>query len=513
MEPDRRIRRIAVVGGGSAGWTAAAMLNRKLGGHCSIHVVDAPEPLSPGHAEATLPSLLELVRFLGLDQNDFVDKTQATYCLGTRFTDWSAPGESFWHAFGALGALIERRPFYHFWHKARALGLKPKLELFSQEASFAQANRFIFPANSLGIAPNLRFALHVDGALYTRYLRAVAERGGVIRLERKVVSASRREDGGIDELTFEDGGTLRADLYLDCTGSRAQLIGGFLGDGWQDWSKWQACDRVLSAPGALSDVRPPHLQVTARAAGWQWRMPLQQAFGHGYVYSSAHQDETAARAEFPAMIGGEPLAEPRLRTLASGRREHFWHRNVVAIGEAAASVDPLAGADLHLVGNALFNLLDHFPDRQFDPANVASYNASTGDELERIRDFILLHYCLTRREDSPFWRQCAAVALPESLAHRIAMYRATGRIVPRYPELFTELDWFWIFEGMGVVPQDYDPLVDTIDYEQVKRLMLAISQKVTADTAAAPTHDSFFAQANARLAGARKAVAAAQPAG
>src|SRR5262245_21553883 len=207
MEPDRRIRRIAVVGGGVAGWTAAAMLNRKLGGHCSIHVVDAPEPLSPGHAEPTLPSVLELVRYLGLDQNDFIDKTQSTYSLGTRFQDWSATGESFWHPFGAFGALIERRPFYHFWHKARAQGLVLRPEQFSQEISFAQANRFIFPGNSLGVAPHLRFALHVDTALLARVLRSVAERGGVIRLERKVVSASRREDGSLDELTFEDGGT------------------------------------------------------------------------------------------------------------------------------------------------------------------------------------------------------------------------------------------------------------------------------------------------------------------
>jgi tryptophan halogenase len=512
MEPDRRIRRIAVVGGGTAGWTAAATLNRKLGGHCSIHVVDAPEPLSPGHVETTLPSILELIRFLGFEQNDFVDKTQSTYSLGTRFSDWGAVGESFWHAYGALGALIERRPFYHFWHKARVLGLKPRLELFSQEAAFAQANRFIFPANSLGIAPNLRFGLHIDGSLYTRYLRAAAERAGVIRLERKVVSATRREDGGIDELTFEDGGTLRADLYIDCTGARAQLIGEFLGTGWQDWSKWLPCDRVLSAPGPLADVRPPFVQASAQASGWRWRAALQQVFSHGLVYASAHQSDEDARQQLLAGIG-EPLAEPRLESIRSGRREVSWRANVVAVGGAAGCLDPLAGADLHLVSNGLFNLLDHFPDRQFDPANVASYNAASGDEYERIRDFTLLHYCLTRRDDSPFWRQCATMELPGTLAERIAMYRATGRIVLRSPELFGELDWFWILEGMGVVPRDYDPLVDTVDYEQVKRLMLAISQKVTADTAAAPTHDSFFAQANARLAGIRKAVAAAQPAG
>jgi tryptophan 7-halogenase len=488
------------------------MLNRKLGGHCSIHVVDTPEPLSPGHAEVTQPSILEFVRFLGFDQNDFVDKTQATYSLATRFSDWAAPGENFWHAHGALGALIERRPFYHFWHKARVLGLKPRLELFSQEASFAQANRFIFPTNSLGIAPNLRFALHLDGALYARYLRTAAERAGVIRLERKVVSASRREDGGIDELTFEDGGTLRADLYIDCTGARAQLIGEILGTGWQDWSKWLPCDRVVSAPGPLADVRPPFVQATARPAGWQWRVPLQQAFSHGVVYSSGHQSDDDARQQLLSGVG-EPLAEPRLENFRSGRREVSWRANVVAVGASAGGLDPLAGAGTHLVSNALLNLLDHFPDRQFDPANVASYNAAIGDEFQQIRDFTLLHYCLTRRDDSPFWSQYAAMELPDSLAQRIAMYRATGRIVLRSPELFGELDWFWMLEGMGIIPSDYDPLVDTIDYEQVKRLMLAISQKVTADTAAAPTHDSFFAQANARLASVRKAVASVQSAG
>lgn len=487
------------------------MLNRKLGGHCSIHVVDAPEVLSPGHAEATLPSILELVRYLGVDQNEFIDKTQSTYSLGNRFQDWSAAGETFWHPFGAFGALIERRPFYHFWHKARTQGLKLKIELFSQEMSFAQANRFIFPTNPMGVAPHLRYALHVDGALYARVLRSLAERGGVIRLERKVVSASRREDGSLDELTFEDGGTLRADLFIDCTGGRAQLIGEFLGVGYQDWSKWLPCDRVVSVPGALSDVRPPFVQNTAKASGWQWRMALQQVVSHGQVYASAHQDDADALKELMANAG-EPLAEPRVRTFTAGRREVSWHRNVVALGAAAGCVEPLTAADLHLVTNSVFNLLDHFPDREFDPANIASYNAISGDELERIRDFTLLHYRLSRRDDSAFWRGFAGLEIPASLAQRLDMYRSTGRVVLRQPEQFSELDWFWVLEGMGVVPRDYDPLVDTIDYDQVKRVMLAVSQKISADTAAAPTHDSFFAQANARLAGVRKA-AATQTAG
>jgi tryptophan halogenase len=511
MNPDRRIRRIAVVGGGVAGWTAAAMLNRKLGGHCSIHVVDTPEPLSPGHAAATLPSILELIRYLGIDQNEFIDKTQATYSLGTRFHDWGAPGEVFWHPLGAFGAMIERRPFFHFWHKARTQALKLRIELFSQEISFGQANRFIFPGNSLGVAPHLRYALHVDEGMYARCLRSVAERGGVIRLERKLVDVARREDGSVEELRFEDGGSLRADLFIDCTEDRAQLIGESLGVGYQDWSKWLPCDRMVSAPAALVDVRPPYVQNTAKASGWQWRVALQQLVSHGQVYASAHQADEEARQEL-GFVMGEPLAEPRVRAFRSGRRDAFWNGNVIALGAAAGCVEPLTGAGHHLLVNSLFNLLDHFPSLPFDPAIIASYNAIIGDELERIRDFTLLHYRLTRRDDSPFWRAFGSSGLPDSLAQRIDLYRASGRVVLQQAELFSELDWFWIFEGMGVVPRDYDPLVDTIDYEQVKRVMLAVSQKVSADTAAAPTHDSFFAQANARLAGMRRS-AAAQSAG
>lgn len=498
------------MGGGAAGWTAAAMLNRKLGGHCSIHVVDGPEAMSAGHGEASLPPLLDLLRFLGIDQNDFVDKTQSTYSLGRRLIDFGALGESFWHGFGALGVLIERRPFYHFWHKARALGLKPRLELFSQEIALAQTNRFIFPTNSMGVAPHLRYALHLDATLVARYLRSVAERAGVIRLDRKVVSASRAEDGRIEELHFEDGGNLRADLFLDCTGARAQLIGELLGTGFQDWSKWLPCDRLLSQPASFGEARPPYVTLRARAAGWQWRIPLQAVASVGQVYSSAHQTDDEARQDLSA--GLELLGEPRLRKFTQGRREEAWRHNVIAIGESAGCLEPLAGADFYLASNAVFNLLEHFPNQQFDPANIASYNDVVREEIERNRDFNLLHYCVTRRGDTPFWARFAALELPDSLARRLSLYRATGRIAALQSALFGELDWFWILEGMGVIPGDYDPMVDTVDFEQVKRVMLAISQKVSADASRAPTHDSFFAQANARLASARKAASAAQAA-
>ena len=222
---------------------------------------------------------------------------------------------------------------------------------------------------------------------------------------------------------------------------------------------------------------------------------------------------TTRRARNSAAAAGTPLTQSRLVQFSNGRRRSFWDKNVVAVGHAAGFLEPLAGTDTHLLVNGLFNLLDHFPDRQFDPALIASYNAALVEDYERIRDFIVLHYCTSRRDDSPFWQHWARAAVPDAVAHRLALYRATGRIVQQRPECFTDLDWFWILEGAGVIPRDYDPLVDSVDFEQVKRLMLAISQKITADVAAAPTHDSFFAAANARLAGARKAAAAAASTG
>jgi tryptophan 7-halogenase len=495
-----------------SGWAAAAILGRKLGGQCSIHVIETPQPASAGQVKATLPHVLELLKFLGVDQNDFIDKTQSTYSLGTRFHDWTAPASSFWHPFGAFGALVERRPFYHFWHKAKVLGLQPRIEYFSQEIAMASANRFIFPTNSLGVAQQMRYALHVDAALATRYLRNFAERAGTIRLERKVASATRDEHGRLDELQFDDGGKLRADFFIDCSGARGQLIGEILGSEFDSWRQWLPCDRMVSAPAQLEDARAPYVRIAARSAGWQWRVSLQQTSSIGQVYSSAHQDDEAALADLRASAAADFLAEPRRVSFEAGRRRKFWDQNVVAFGAAAGCIEPLAGANLHLLSNALFNLLDHFPDKQFDPANIASYNAAIGEELDSVRDFTILHYCLARRDDSPFWQERASQAVPDSLAQRIAMYRATGRIIQTRPETFTDLDWFWIFEGLGVTPRDYDPLVDTVDFEQVKRLMLAISQKVSADVAAAPSHDSFFAAANARLAGARKAAAISQPA-
>ncbi len=509
MSADRRIRRIAIVGGGTAGWIAAVTLARKLAGQCSIHVIESPQIGTVGVGEATIPPILDFLRFVGIDQNDFVDKTNATYKLGILFKDWLKPGHSYIHPFGGFGAPIERRPFYHYWHKAVAQGLGPKASFFSHEIALAEAGRFIFPTNAMGVAQNVRYALHFDAVLVARYLRMVAERAGVIRLERKIVNASRREDGMVDELTFEDGGKLRADLYIDCSGFGGVLIEGALQTGYEDWTHYLPCDRAVAMPTPIEGPRPPYTRAMARGAGWQWRIPLQERVGNGYVYSSAHTTDEQALADLLEVTGQQPLAEPRVLRFTTGRRKKFWNHNVVALGLSSGFLEPLESTSIHMVCSGIYNLLEHFPDQSFDPATIASYNTLLSDEAERVRDFIVLHYCLTQRDDTSFWNYCRTMPIPDSLAERIELYRGTGRVFQRRYELFVDLSWFWILEGMGVVPRGYDPLVDSVDFEQVKRMMVATHQKVVTDVNAAPSHDSFFVAANARVASATAARKAA----
>ena len=410
-----------------------------------------------------------------------------------------------------FGALIERRPFYHFWHKARALGLKPRPELFSLENAMAFSNRFIFPTNALGVAQHMRYALHIDLGLAARYLRGIAERAGVIRLERKVVSATRREDGCLEELKFEDGGTLRADLFVDCTGARAQLIGEILETPFEALEAVVALRPHGGRAGRARRGAPAVLCALRRA---RRRLAVAHATAAvasaGQVYASEFQDDEAARLEFVEAAGdaAERAAHARASATAAGAAlgRTTWSPSVARRVSSSRWWAPTCTC----WPMALFNLLDHFPDRQFDACHLASLQpAMGGADLDASATssscITALRGATTRRSGSSGRsRRC-----PTRCSNASTCIAPADASLQVRPELFTDLDWFWIFEGAGVIPRDYDPLVDTIDFEQVKRVMLAVSQKISADVAAAPTHDSFFAAANARLAGARKAAAAA----
>ena len=490
---DRRLRRIAIVGGGTAGWMAASILARALNGTCQITVVEAPDIGTIGVGEATIPPIIDLLRFLGIDEADFVIRTRATYKLGIVFSDWGKIGQRYWHPFGTFGTSINRRPFFHAWQKAKARGLAPQFKDFSLCAALGDAGKFAFPDPKRGGATaGLRYALHFDAALVARYLRAYSAHLRVSCIERQVATARRRADGFLEALVFTDGSSLDADLFIDCSGFRGVLIEQVLNTGYLDWTDMLPCDRAVALPTAGSIKRPPFTSASARPAGWRWRIPLQHRAGNGYVYSSQHISDDAALADLLGEVGEPPLAEPRFIRFVAGRRKQFWNHNCIALGLASGFLEPLESTSIHLVISGIYNLLDRFPDLDFDPANVATYNTELIEEIERIRDFIVLHYCTTQRDDTSFWDHCRTMPVPALLTERIATYRGTGRVKPRAGELFTDLSWFYVLDGMGVEPLRYDPLIDIATDAQLTAALAGIAADVSHAVGTAASHDSRF---------------------
>jgi tryptophan halogenase len=489
------IKRIAIVGGGTAGWMAASILARALPGTGTvISVIESPDIGTVGVGEATIPPIVDLLRFLNINEADFVRHTQATYKLGIKFNDWLRTGHSYWHPFGTFGSMINLRPFHHAWHKARADGLAPRFNDFSLCAALGDARRFRFPdPTAQGPEAGLRYALHFDAVLVAAYLRAYSERLGVVRLERTVADATRRADGFLDELVFTDGSRHAADLFIDCSGFRGMLIEQVLKTGYLEWRDFLPCDRAVAMPTDSVQPRPPYTEASARDAGWRWRIPLQHRAGNGYVYCSEYVDDDAALDDLMRTAPGKPLGEPRRLRFVAGRRKLFWNRNCVALGLASGFLEPLESTSIHLVMSGVYKLLEHFPNLEFAQSNIDSYNGELIREIERIRDFIVLHYCLTERTDTPFWSHCRSMALPDSLLEQIELFRHTGRIRIKPGELFTDLSWFYIFDGLGVRPETYDPLLDVVTLPQLRNILSSMATATAAAARAASSHDSHFA--------------------
>jgi tryptophan 7-halogenase len=497
MTDNQQIKRIAIVGGGTAGWMAASILARALPGtHTVITVIESPDIGTVGVGEATIPPIIDLLKFLSINEGDFVKHTQATYKLGIKFTDWAREGHSYWHPFGSFGAMINLRPFPHAWARAQAQGLAPRFNDFSLCAALGDAGKFRFPDAAVpGPVAGLRYALHFDAGLVAQYLRAYSERLGVARMERTVADTTLRENGFIDELVFSDGARLQADLYIDCSGFRGVLIEGALKTGYLEWSDVLPCDRAVAMPTELVRPRPPYTEAISHSAGWRWRIPLQHRVGNGYVYSSAYISDTQALDELTAAVGAKPLAEPRFLRFVTGRRKVFWNRNCVALGLASGFLEPLESTSIHLVMSGLYKLLEHFPNTSFAQSNIDSYNTELIQEIERIRDFIVLHY-LAGRVDTPLWAYCQKMNLPDSLVQRIELYERTGRIRTKIGELFTDLSWFYIFEGIGIKPESYDPLLDVVTMPQLREILGSMAQATAVAAHGVPSHDSYFSAGN-----------------
>jgi tryptophan halogenase len=490
MTSDTRIRSILIVGGGTAGWMAAASLAHNLGAmDVRIRLVESPAIAAVGVGEATVPPIMDFIRQLGIDESELVREIKGTYKLGIAFRDWTREEDFYFHPFGPAGAGLGSVSFAAYWLKSFLDGRAGRLEEYSVQAMAALQGKFARPVHAPGTPLNkLAYALHFDASLFARHLRGYAEARGVERVEGLVREVSLRpNDGFIESVTLADGDTLEADLFLDCSGAAGLLIGGALETPFDDWSHWLPCDRARVMHSERGEELPPYTLVTAREAGWQWAIPLQHRTGNGHVYASGFMDDDRAREILLESVRRPLPADPALLRFTPGRRRQSWNRNCVALGLSAGFLEPLEATSIHLIQRGIAMLLKFFPDRTFARADIDRFNATIGFEFERIRDFLVMHYRHTEREGA-FWDHCRALPLPDSLSERLDLFRGHGRILRDETELFPPQSWLSVMMSQNLVPRSHDPLADTLDEARIDARLAEIRERVSLSAAAMPLH-------------------------
>ncbi|TMM45168.1 tryptophan halogenase family protein [Qipengyuania marisflavi] len=492
------IRNIVIVGGGTAGWMAAAALGTVMGAmpDLSIRLIESEAIGTVGVGEATIPQIIAFNTMLGLDENEFVRETHATYKLGVEFVDWARKGHRYIHPFGSYGLDMLGIDFHHFWLRARDLGHGSELDAYSIAAMAGKAGKFIRPQNERPGSPlaKLGYAFQFDASRYARYLRRHAEARGVERTEGRVVEVLQdAESGFVTGVQLDGGEIVEGELFLDCSGFRSLLLGQTLGVPFTDWSKWLPCDRAVAMPCTLAGDRQPLTRSTAQPAGWQWRIPLQHRIGNGHVYASAFIDEDEATRLLLEGLDGEALAEPNRLRFTAGHRERLWEKNVVALGLSGGFLEPLESTAIHLVQSGIARLLTLFPTTAFTPHEIGRYNREGAQEYLDIRDFLVLHYRASERDDSEFWRYCRALDPPEGLAEKLAMFESSGRVIREHEELFTETSWLSVMVGQGVQAGGHHPVAQMLDEAETVKRLAHIRGVIESTVGQMPSQDEFLA--------------------
>ncbi|MDP3801859.1 tryptophan halogenase family protein [Brevundimonas sp.] len=493
----RQLKKILIVGGGTAGWMTAALLSKLFKDLYEITLVESEEIGIIGVGEATIPAIKKYNELLGLNENEFMQATQGSFKLGIQFVDWLRLGSSYIHGFGVIGRDLEWLRCHQYWLKLNSLGRASDFADYSINTAAALENKFMRADPKMAESPigQIAHAFHFDASLYARHLRGLAEARGVKRREGKVANVTLRgEDGFVQSVTMGDGEVIAADLFVDCSGFRALIIEQAMKTGYEAWNQWLPCDRAMAVPCARAEPFTPYTRSTARPAGWQWRIPLQHRTGNGHVYSSQYMDDAEAEAILLASLDGEQLAEPNRLRFVAGKRKQTWNRNCVAIGLASGFLEPLESTSIHLIQSAIIRMVRLLPDAGFDPATIAEFNRQTDFEYERIRDFIILHYKATERDDTPFWRYCRDMEVPDTLQRKIDLFAANGRIFREDEELFAEESWIQVFLGQGVTPRGYDPLVDIKSDAQVAEFLDDVEGVIRKCVAVMPTHADYVAR-------------------
>ncbi len=493
---DNPIRKIAIVGGGTAGWMAAATFAKLLGPHyAQVTLVESDEIGTIGVGEATIPQMATFNRMLGIDENDFIRRTKGSFKLGIEFVNWGRIGHSYFHPFGSYGVNMAGVSFHAFWLRLHQAGEAPRIEDWSLQAKAGAQGKFMRSVDAGPRSPlsDIAYAFHFDAGLYARYLREYSEGRGVVRREGKIVDVRLKPDTGfIDAVVMEDGSTLRADLFIDCSGFRGLLIEQALETGYTDWSHWLPCDRAIAVPCEGSEEMTPYTRSTAHSAGWQWRIPLQHRIGNGHVFSSRFMDEEEATRILMSNLDGKPLADPRLVPFKTGHRRKFWVKNCVALGLASGFMEPLESTSIWLVQSGLSRLMAMFPSLDFEQADIDRYNRALTTEYEEIRDFLILHYHAGERDDSPFWNHCRTMEIPERLAEKMRVFRSYGRTFRENEELFNDTSWFAVMVGQLMKPRGYDPVANVFSLDETRRRLGEIRSAIANSADYMPTHRDFI---------------------
>lgn len=486
-------RTIVIAGGGTAGWMTAAAFARFLMPGWRVVLVESDAIGTVGVGEATIPQIRLFNRHLGIDENDFLRETHGTIKLGIEFRDWTRPGHSYLHGFGETGRALGLLAFHHYWLRACAEGLAQDFGDYSLNNRAALAGRFArFDAQ--GPVPAMPYAFHFDAGLYAAYLRRFAEARGVVRHEGRILSVERGDDGDIAALMLDGERRIAGDLFVDCTGFRALLIGQTLGAGYEDWTCWLPCDRALAVPSTPVEPPIPYTRATARRAGWQWRIPLQHRTGNGYVYSSRHLSDDEAAATLLGGIEGEALDDPRPLRFTAGKRDAFWRHNCVAVGLSSGFLEPLESTSIHLIQTAIARILAFLPGDTLADADRAEYDRLTHLEYDYIRDFLVLHYHANGRVGEAMWDDARTMELPPELSRKLALWRASARLSRRDDELFAEPGWSQVLIGQGVMPNAWHPLADTVSRADLAAFLDGVAQVAGRASAAMPPHADLLAR-------------------
>ena len=483
-----KIQKVVIAGGGTAGWMAAAAMAKVLGKTIDIKLIESEEIGTVGVGEATIPTLLTYNRLLGINEQQFMAAVKGTFKLGIEFANWREKGHSYIHSFGITGKDHWTAGFQHFWHRGMEMGIAADFGDYCLELKAALENRFAHLPEQ-----GLNYAYHLDSSLYAKFLRGMAEEHGAERIEGKIVEVMQDgESGFVTGVKLASGQMVEGDFFVDCSGFRGLLIEQTLHTGYDDWTHWLPCDGAIAVQTEAVSEPIPYTRSIAHDSGWQWRIPLQHRVGNGLVFCSRYMSDDEAISTLMNNIEGKPLIEPRVLKFRTGMRRKHWNKNVVALGLSCGFIEPLESTSIHLIQRGILRLMRMFPSQGVKQSDIDEFNQQTEFEFEGIRDFIILHYHVTERTDSAFWRQCRSMDIPDTLQHRIDLFRETGRVFKMSDELFAENSWIQVMLGQGIMPEQHHPVADVMSEEEIANFLNHVQSNVARTTASLPTHQQYI---------------------